>query len=151
MEDTPQPKIHFLRTKRFWFRRAVPGMLLALWVEGMLFEQYFDFSYTTPTAGSSYSLEIRKGNLRLQWIDWPGVVVKAYFPGWYDFGSHFSWNPGLELFQPMSFRGKKRKEGSVVYTSSSGLAIPLWSPLILWLVIAQLWSRRQKRNQAALK
>lgn len=70
MDAPPQPKISFLRTKRFWFRWAVPGLLLALWVEGMLFELGLGFSYFTATTESSYFVSLGKGNLSQESFCW---------------------------------------------------------------------------------
>ena len=151
MEDTQQPNIHFFRTKRFWFRWAVPGLLVGLWVESMLFKQFSNFCFSTSSSEIDYSIATKDGVLSLR-------VFKETYPygfpgpdsGWTHLSSGIQWQPGLNWFPTTLDR-----DGDVFGCLSLGryheVSVPLWVSFVLWLLIAYLWSKHQKRKQAALK
>jgi hypothetical protein len=150
MEDLPQPNIRFFRTKRFWFRWAVPGLLLALWVEASLYDQQIRFSFITSTSQSLYFIASGRGNFWIAVQRFRHLPVAAGFHGFGNFNAGFARNSGVELFpDPLHYR--KQLTGPLTYQLYSKVTIPLWFPLILWLLIAHLWSRHQNRKQAALQ
>jgi hypothetical protein len=150
MEDTPQPKICFLRTKRFWFRWAIPGLLLVLWVEGMLFDQAIWFNFYTPSSQTSSKIWVSNGSAS-------GASFQEDYPsgfsslrrGWSYLRSDFRWSPQAEWF-PQLYHFEENAGGCLRSGQIRRINLPLWLPLILWLLIAHLWSRHQKRKQAAL-
>ncbi len=151
MRDAPpQPKISFLRTKRFWFRWAAPGVLLALWVEGMLFSQSIWLGVGKPRAMEYYHLKMQGGTIRLSHPNRMSRSISRLG----DFrlnltDPEFKWNPGLILLPHFYFDHWFAGEMEI---ESSGwtLTLPLWPPLILWLIAVYFWSMCPKRKQAAL-
>ena len=145
MEDTPQPNIRLFRKKRFWFRWAVPGLLLALWVEGMLFEGAIVVNHWRTSPITSYSLGIGHGVVSMEAHQ---TRYGLDSNGWNSWGSGLDWDLGLEMLPRFFVNG--------YFTSNleeylCRISIPLWSPLILWLLIIHLWSRHQKRKHATLQ
>jgi hypothetical protein len=144
-DDPPQPKISFLRTKRFWLRWAVPGLLLALWVEGMLFAQ----SFRTSFSGSTHFLGLGEGNLCLESYStitkWSATGSNSWNYSAFSYKS--SWSPGVELFPHFRREFESAERFGIIMTTRI-FKIPLWLPLILWLLASHLWSRHQKRKQA---
>ncbi len=147
LDAPPQPKISFLRTRRFWLRWAVPGLLLALWVEGMLFEQNVGLIVYTTSSLVVYSLEISDGSVSFLVngeMASPSEIVSLK---WDNLDAAFRWNPGFEPF-PKAYRCEGAEGSDAGF--SRCITIPLWLPLILWLLIAHLWFRHLRRKQAAL-
>lgn len=150
MEQSPQPNILFFRTKRFWFRWAVPGLLLALWVEGMLFEQSTNFCFSTLSSEIDYSISMKDGNLSLR-------VFKEIFPsgfpgyhsGWPHLSSGIQWHPGLKLLQP--FLADDQAVGCLGPGPLRIFNLPLWFPIMVWLIFAYLRARHHERKHAELR
>ncbi len=151
MRDAPpQPKISFLRTKRFWFRWAVPGLFLALWVEGMLFSQSIWVGVGKPGTMEYYHLEMQGGGIRLGLPDRGSRSISSWSNFRLSFADHdFKWSPRLILLPHFYFDHWSVPE--LEYDSPGWmLTLPLWPPLILWLIAAYFWSMFPKRKQAAL-
>lgn len=150
-DDPPQPKISFLRTKRFWFRRAVPGLLLVLWVEGVLFVQSFEMPRSTSSAATVHYLGLGEGNLCLASYSINTKRGATGLNGWnYSaFNFKFSWSPGMKLFPPFYRESESAEQLGIIITTRI-FQFPLWLPLVLWLLAAHLWSRHLKRKQAEL-
>ncbi|OYV05377.1 MAG: hypothetical protein CFE26_11905 [Verrucomicrobiales bacterium VVV1] len=144
-DDPPQPKISFLRTKRFWLRWAVPGLLLALWVEGMLFWNEVSAYYYTPFSESHHTLAVGRGIAAYSSYRWFYPMGIPTSHGWGNFQYYFGHSSGLQIFpRPIEY--------SFISSDSESyervIRLPLWIPLILWLLVAHLWSRHHKRKQA---
>lgn len=145
--DAPlQPKISFFRTKRFWLRWAVPCLLLALWVEGMLFSQSIWIGAGVPGHMTAYQFEMEAGTIRLCHPD-DGFRSMS---NWSNFrlifvAPDFKWSPGLVL-HPHFYFDHWFDEGLGYDTLGWTLTLPLWLPLILWLLAVHLWSMFQSRK-----
>jgi hypothetical protein len=150
LNTPPQPDISFLRTKRFWSCWAVPGLLLALWVEGMLFSQSIWVGIGKPGAMEPYHLSMQGGTIRLSHRDRGFRSTSRLGDCRLVFADpEFKWNPRLVLLPHVYF--DHWFDAELEYeTPGWTLTLPLWLPLILWLLIAHLWSRHLRRKQAVL-
>ncbi|OYU44915.1 MAG: hypothetical protein CFE44_10315 [Burkholderiales bacterium PBB4] len=146
MNQPPQPEISFFRTKRFWFRRAIPGLLLALWMVSMIFSQSIWIGYGAPSVETTYSLSLTGGSLQL---GLKKLSIPRRLPiknPWSDLSSEIVFHPRLRFFPPLfAVYGA----GCLGQGNISLITIPLWPLLASWLWGMMLWSRHQKRTKAA--
>lgn len=152
MEDTRQPDIRFFRTKKFWFRWGIPGLLLTLWVEGMLFEQAIWFNCYTPSSQTSSKIWVSNGSVSASsFLENYPSGFSSLRRGCIYLRSGFRWSPQAEGF-PQLYHFEENGAGGCLRSGQiRTMNLPLWSPLILWLLIAHLWPRLQNRNQVALQ
>lgn len=127
-DDPPQPKISFLRTKRFWFRRAVPGLLLALWVEGMFFDQGAGVIYWTSASMTNSYLYVNEGQAHLDLFRTYSNDIGPKGSKWTNPTFHFEWHPELKLWARPCIQFNKDAGREESFERLLSITIPLWLP-----------------------
>ncbi|OYV05550.1 MAG: hypothetical protein CFE26_11015 [Verrucomicrobiales bacterium VVV1] len=150
--SAPQrPKLWLLRTRRFWFGVGMLMLLIACW---LLSPRYL-------AQASVYRSEIRGGAVYVHFF---GVFIEDgllgpfsgsydYVPGpsddlpnWFDWFFETSDNSSLSYIPKHWIVTETKTELS---PSRTYILLPLWLPILLWLIIWPLWIRRLTRKEAA--
>lgn len=175
--SAPQrPKLWLLRTRRFWFGVWMLILLIGNWIGSILFDggieriQSSVHTIETRVGGLSYYLS------NFWWVDYDSgcfsvhwgkrnlsVGFGSYEPPpevwnrWFQKADAIRSEPGMEnypigpcYFPKMigSSGNRESIQDGQAGTLEYWITLPLWLPVLFWLIIWPLWIRRLTRKEA---
>jgi len=176
--DVPQrPKLWLLRTRRFWFGMLLLMLLIGTWIGSILFDGGTERIQSSIHSGDQgqtnrpyyrsdfWYVHYDSGCLSVYWgrsyvvygfsseLPEPEVCNR-----WFQKADAIRSEPGMENYPvgPCFFPkmiGTSGDLGSIQDGQSGKLehwiTLPLWLPVLLWLMIWPLWIRRLTRKESA--
>jgi hypothetical protein len=147
-----RPKLWLLRTRRFWFGVGILVLLISLWLGSGAYSADFYVRLDSKSGKENcvcyYFSSAQEGTLlflRSSELGTSGTYYGSLKPWGYDFEkSSFE----LTLF-PIVYSHWPVNLGASSTITFTKLSLPLWLPVLLWLIVWPLWIRRLTRKEAA--
>ena len=163
MDESSRPKLWLLRTRRFWFGILLLMLLVGTWIGSMncnITVRHHGFILDPEINNQSGSqdldyargcISLTKGDVSWRDLDDPSNTIPGTF-----LKQPWSWIYSEEIYESMifpNFYSESHAGAGGARISSSEvrkhLTLPLWLPVLLWLIIWPLWIRRLTRKEAA--
>lgn len=158
-----RPKLWLLRTRRFWFGVAVLFFLISVYAESCIYSGRIHYS---SRSDNTYDLGFIHGN----WVFTLRIDAATCGDRYYSLDK----NPGIDrprtpytsYRNPFKFGERDQtpvNSSNIDYilfvmespyssqpsTTGCTITLPLWLPVLLWLIVWPLWIRRLTRKEAA--